>query len=51
MLLADILRWFLDSWGDLTRYFSTMTTWQWGIASGCVMIFSFLCLRGYRIEH
>lgn len=51
MMLAELTRWFLDAWGDLARYFGSMSTWQWGIASACVMVFSFMCLKGYKIDN
>jgi hypothetical protein len=38
--------WFFDAWGELVRYFNTMSTTQWGIVSACAVAFGFLCLKG-----
>lgn len=49
-MVATIQQWFLDNWGELTRYFSSMNTWQWGVVSACAVAFGFLCLRGHKIN-
>lgn len=42
--------WFMDVWTELTRWFSTMNTTQWGIVSASAVIFGFLCLRGSDVN-
>ncbi|MFK8113240.1 MAG: hypothetical protein AB8B91_13610 [Rubripirellula sp.] len=38
--------WFIDAWGETSRYFSSMNTIQWGVVSACSVVFGFLCLKG-----
>jgi len=42
--------WFFDVWTELTRWFNTMNTTQWGIVSAAAVIFGFLCLQGSGIN-
>ena len=37
---------FMDAWGEFTRYFGTMNETQWAIVSACAVAFGFLCLKG-----
>jgi len=41
---------FLDAWADLTTYFSSLTSIQWGILATCAVAFGFLCLKGPGIN-
>jgi hypothetical protein len=47
----SLTSWFFEAWGDLTRYFNTMNTIQWGVLAACAVIFGFLCLKGSGINH
>ena len=37
---------FMDAWGEFTRYFGTMNQTQWAVVSACAVAFGFLCLKG-----
>ena len=50
-LLAFVPQLLRDSWIELTQYFTTLSTWQWGVLSASVVCFTFLCLRGHRIHN
>lgn len=43
-------QWFFDAWGEFTRYFGTMNTWQWGVVSASAVAFGFLCMKGNSIR-
>ena len=42
----SISGYFMDAWGEFTRYFGHMNEMQWGIVSACAVGFGFLCLKG-----
>lgn len=50
ILAFSITLWFSDAWGELVRYFNTMSTWQWGVVSACSVAFGFLCLKGHSLK-
>jgi hypothetical protein len=50
ILAFSLSIWFQDAMGELTRYFTTMNTTQWGIVSACAVGFGFLCLRGTGLK-
>ena len=41
---------FIDAWGEFTRYFGSMNQTQWGIVSACAVAFVFLCLIGNNLN-
>ncbi len=41
---------FIDAWGEFTRYFGSMNQTQWGIVSACAVAFGFLCLKGSNVN-
>jgi hypothetical protein len=50
ILAFSLSQWFQDAVAELSGYFATMNTTQWGIVSACAVGFGFLCLRGTGLK-
>lgn len=50
ILAFSLSQWFQDATTELSSYFSTMNTTQWGIVSACAVAFGFLCLKGTGLK-
>lgn len=47
--IASISSLLFEAMGNLAQFINSLSVLQWGILSGCGVIFGFLCLKGSNI--
>ena len=48
--MANFSNWFRENIDDLWLYLTQLDQWQWSTLSAAVIAFSFMCLKGTRID-